>query len=369
MTEGLTNSRGTPAARRRTLGPNLLLAAAASVFAFGLIEVGFRILDPFPFFAPWEVTRQTGLSHYDPELGWRGNPGARKEVVTRNGRALIQLNSQGLRDIEHKATPPFKDAVVFLGDSFTWGWEVESDAVFVNRLRPDLADYEVFNLAEVGYGTDQSLLAFRAWRYGGRLRLVILMFCENDLADNNANLRYDLGKPKFEIAGDELVLTNVPVPRVSRWDARPESPEPHPGEWLFAWLLHSHAIHDLWFRLNQARQPAPVLGRNNEPIQLTWRLLQALRDDVEQRGGALLVVAIPAKEQFMRGRSPVPYQRRIANNCAALGIAYFDLADAFTATHLRTYVRMGEHWNAHGHAVAAAALRDHLRTRTDLALR
>jgi hypothetical protein len=30
---------------------------------------------------------------------------------------------------------------------------------------------------------------------------------------------------------------------------------------------------------------------------------------------------------------------------------------------------MGEHWNARGHAAAAAALRDYLATRADLALR
>jgi lysophospholipase L1-like esterase len=355
--------------RRRTLLPNLALAGLASLLSFGLIELAVRMLDPFPFIPAWEVTTNAGLFHFDPVLGWSGTPGARQELATRNGRALVALNSQGFRDVEHRATPPIKDAVVFLGDSFTWGWEVQTDDLFVNRMRPHLANYEVFNLAVVGYGTDQSLLTFRAWRYSGRLRLVVLMFCENDIDDNNASLRYDLAKPRFEVSGDDLVLTNVPVPRVPRWDTPIEKPAPGLRERAFAYPMHSHLLHEVSFRLGRPRASNESPRTNRAPMRLTRRLIEALRRDVEQRGGALVVVTIPAKEQFMAAAGSAPYQQRLARICATLDIAHFDLADAFAKARLRTYMRMGEHWNARGHAVAADALRNYLATRTDLTLR
>ncbi len=347
---------------RHPVALRLSVAALTLVLCFVVLEVAYRIIDPFPFFAPWEVGLDSTLTRYDPELGWVGTPGVREPLVTWNSRIWAENNSEGFRDVEHRKTPPYRDAVVFLGDSFTWGFEVESSDLFVNRLRSSLAGYEVFNLARNGYGTDQSLLVFRRWRYPGRLRLVVLMFTESDLADNNNAIRDGLEKPRFTLEGDELVLTNVPVPRVAKWDKKRNPREPGIGERLFALARRSHIVHLIWY-LESMRAPRPsALAPEGEPIAVTRRLLQELRIEAERRGATLLVVAVPAKTQFQKEPTAEPYQRRIEDTCAALRIDYLDLAPAFEKATLRTYFRIGKHWNANGHAVAADALSAHLGT-------
>jgi lysophospholipase L1-like esterase len=346
-------------------GRELALACGSLLLTAGLLELGYRILDPFPYIPPREVEhRFTQLTQYDPLLGWRGVPGARGELVTENDRVTIEHNSAGFRDIEHVVASPPKDAIVFLGDSFTWGYEVRSGDMFVNLLRPRLAGFEVFNVSHRGWGTDQELLAFRQWAYPGRLRLVVLMFCENDIEDNNSDFRSAAFAPKFSIVDGELVLGNVPPPRVAGWDQPLPSPRPPTlAERLASLPLRSHLLHDVWFRIQQLREPAeaqPVL-KNRQPMKLTRRILQQLRDEVAERGGRLVVVAIPAWREFATGVRYKPYQPKLARACRSLSIDYLDLAPALKRSFFRTYNRLGRaHWNRNGHRVAAAAIKDFL---------
>src|SRR5262249_27566101 len=160
------------------------------LFCFLVMELGYRVLDPFPFFRLDEINNTWGAAHplamYDSELGWKGVPKARAEYATLNGRVSIALNAYGFRDLEHEDQKADHPPIVFLGDSFTWGYEVEFDDMFVTKLRNSLPAYEIFNLAYEGYGTDQELLTFKRWHHNGPLELVALMFCENDVEDNNS---------------------------------------------------------------------------------------------------------------------------------------------------------------------------------------
>lgn len=344
------------------------LACGSLLLTAGLLELGYRSFDPFPYVPPWEVEhRFTRLTEYDPLLGWRGVPGARGELVTENARVTIQHNSQGFRDIEHVPAKPPKDAIVFLGDSFTWGYEVTAEDMFVNRLRPRLPGFEIFNVSHRGWGTDQELLALRQWSYRGRLRLVVLMFCENDIEDNNSDFRSAASAPKFSIVHGELVLGNVPPPRVAGWDEPlPPPRRPSLGERLASIPLRSQLLHDVWFRLQQFRESGeqrPVLA-NRQPMKLTRRILEQLRDEVVARGGRLVVVAIPAWREFAGGGRYEPYQPKLERACDHLAIDFLDLAPALKASFFRTYNRLGRaHWNRNGHRVAAQAIEEFLRPR------
>ena len=138
--------------RVRTIAQNSALLFGTLLFCFITIEVGYRVLDPFPFISEDEfnVIEHGNLSKYDPTLGWTGVPGGNAEFVTRNNKVWLANNGQGFRDIEHKDSSDKKPAIAFLGDSFTWGFEVEFADMFVNRLRDRLPRYEIFNLSHRG---------------------------------------------------------------------------------------------------------------------------------------------------------------------------------------------------------------------------
>jgi len=197
------------------------------------LEVLYRVLDPFPYFTEEKInsTEYGNLTTFDETLGWKGVANGMGEFVTQNNRVRLTHNRQGNRDVEHEDVSTKKPAIVFLGDSFTWGHEVEFDEMFVNRLRDRLPAYEIFNLAQRGYGTDQELISFRNWADSRQLRLVALVFCENDIEDNNSEFRYDKPKPRYRLKNDALVLTGVPLPRVEAW-TNPRPGKDAPESWL-----------------------------------------------------------------------------------------------------------------------------------------
>src|SRR5207247_168774 len=108
----------------------------------------------------------------------------------------IKNNSLGFRDVEHTQDAAAKKAVIFLGDSFAEGYLVTFEDAFVNRLRNKLPQYEIYNLAQRGYGTDQSLLAYKKFKKPESVATVILMLSENDLDDNYMPMRYRKFKPR-----------------------------------------------------------------------------------------------------------------------------------------------------------------------------
>jgi lysophospholipase L1-like esterase len=352
---------------------NLGLLLGSLTLTLVVVEAGFRILDPTPYFTDSEInnTEHGNLSMYDASLGWKGVPNGKAEFVTRNNKIWLSHNSQGFRDIEHDYLSDGDPAIVFLGDSFTWGYEVEFDEMFVNQLRNRFPRYELFNLAHRGYGTDQSLLTFMQWQNRRPIELVVLMFSENDVYNNNSAVSDDKPKPKYRIDNDGLVLTGVPVPRLRAWTntANDEvTPEVHKFA-LKDLFYSSHLINNMRIRYKLFRERMHTkIDRNENDLlktgqdyRLTVRILEALRNEVMQRGSRLVVVFIPSKREIDDLDNSMPYQKVLMEFCDQLGIDCLDLAPDFSKPILRTYYRQGMHWNARGHEVAAEALIEYLK--------
>jgi lysophospholipase L1-like esterase len=338
---------------------------------FFIIEGYYRAVDPFPYFGYWEIntTDHGTLSRYDEMLGWSGVPNGKEVFVTMNNRIVLQNNSMGFRDIEHHGAQ--KPAIVFLGDSFTWGYEVAFDDMFVNRLREKLPNDEIFNLAHRGYGTDQELLTFKQWPYGDKIKFVILMFSENDFLDNNSKSRYSKEKPKYELVDDSLVLTNVPVANDKNWKTRNNAEKEQPSfneklKWL---IFRSHFIHDISFRAKNIKKfkETAVLDNKQTPkiaeddaYVLTKHIIAELKKETEGRNARLIVVATPSKRQFIYKTIHVPYQLRIEKICRDLKIDYLDLSPYFENRYQQLYFRYGMHINKYGNKIIAAAIYDYL---------
>jgi lysophospholipase L1-like esterase len=116
----------------------------------------------------------------------------------------FKINGQGLRadrDYPYEKPPGVK-RIVSLGDSFTMGYEVESDETFSSVLESELRqrgiEVEVLNAGVSGYSNAEAYLYLERelWKY--HPDLVLLSFYGNDYADN---ARTGL----FEVAGGKLV--------------------------------------------------------------------------------------------------------------------------------------------------------------------
>jgi hypothetical protein len=379
---------------RRGYIAKLILVFASILFSFLITEMYFRIFDFFPYFSPAEInaSEHGDLSEYDSLLGWKGTPGGAEQMTTGNNSVWLQNNSYGFRDIEHDSSGK-KPAIVFLGDSFTWGFEIKFNEMFVNLLRHRLKDYEIFNISHRGYSTDQELLTFENFQYDGPIKLVVLMFCENDVESNNINYDDKKYKPKFEVIDDKLVLTGVPVPKVPEWDnagkVKAVPPKYTLRERAKKLLLKSYFLHYLYFvyklhfsqnifsidyiraKLHKMSTPHEnVIDENNAgaspDLTLTSKILEEMRNKVSRRGARFIIFFIPSKIEIEHLSNAPLYQEEIEGICRQLDITCVDLAPFFKASWRRTYFHDGMHWNKYGNKLAAGAIYNYIAGHPDL---
>ena len=191
----------------RTLGIQL----AIWVTAFAIIELGLRVADP-RVLREGQSERTIAYRH-DAELGWAPIPDS-EFTVTAERLIHAKHNGLGLRDIELSASG--KPRILFVGDSFVWGNDVEADERFTDLLRKSLPSHDIINAGVSGYGTDQEFLWLkRLWDRIDPAVVVLTFTVVNDRWDNIGNVRYDgYFKPYFAPAPDgSLRLAGQPVPK------------------------------------------------------------------------------------------------------------------------------------------------------------
>jgi len=290
---------------------NLALMLASLSIGVGLSEIGLRL-----FCA--ESLRiiqddRSLLYRYDETLGWF--PIANSSKVFFASRAIrVVHDSEGFRGPERSRNN--KPGVLFLGDSFVWGYDVEAPERFTDKLQAKHPAWNVYNLGISGYGTDQELLLLERHFREYKPRVVFLVYCaETDEDDNRSNVRYGgYYKPYCIVAGDRLEMRGIPVPKSER---------------VFL-AEHEKLSRSLLVRLaarGYFKLTAPKVLRNPSP---TWAILRTMQKYVTGQG-ALFVMGLtrstPEMEEFLRRH----------------GIPFVDLS-----TPLR-YPSYGNHWTPEGH--------------------
>lgn len=371
------------------------LLALSTVATAALCELGLRTAGvAYPNF-------------YQPDAyrGWALRPGA-AGWWTREGRAYVEINRDGLRDREHRrAKPPGTWRLAVLGDSFAEAMQVERDAAFwvvaERRLTscPAFAGrtVEALNFGVSGYGTAQELLTLRhvARRYAPDVVLVAL-FTGNDLRDNLRVLDGNHQRPYLVRRRGGLELDDSFL-RSPGYSFRISVP----GRWVYGALDHlrlAQLAKEAKVRL-EAQLAGGVGGGEGEldelafeaplyrpPETAAWRqawavteaILRRLRDESEAYGARLAVVVLsnpiqvhPDRELRRRacraaGVADLFYpERRLRAFAAREGIPLLALAPRLAAEVEETGVVLhgfpgeqpGEgHWNVDGHRLAGEAV-------------
>ncbi len=302
-------SAALPATNRFVL--RLLLFLVSLIIAAALAEVILMLFFRSSF-ATYEDER-TLLYRYNPTLGWFPIPNSKDQFLA--SRVItVENNSEGFRAPER--TPGNTPGIVFLGDSFVWGYDVDAAERFTDKLQSKHPEWSVYNFGVSGYGTDQEFLLLQE-RFGAyRPRVVFLLFCtETDPDDNSSNVIHgEYYKPYFILDQGQLKLRGVPVPRSLRAFLAQ-----HP---LMARSYVAQLLARGWFKITG---PKPV--HNPEP---TNEIIRSLQQYVKSQG-AVFVMGLT---------SPNPQLEQCLRN---LQIPYIDLS-----TPMR-YPRFGAHWTPEGH--------------------
>lgn len=266
------------------------------------------------------------LYQYDKKLGWFPIPNSDKEFM---GSHMIQVknNSLGFRDIEHGEKK--KKRIAFLGDSYLWGYDVEQDERFTEKLRPLLPNYEILNMGVSGYGTDQEFLLLEKWFDHLQPDVVFLLFFSgNDFVDNSSNERYGYYKPYFTINNNKLTLQGTPVPTCKKYFSK-EYP-----------TLHKSKLIEFLY-LN-------VLTRKKTFDDPTIPLIKKLKEFVHSKGSTFyLAFAVNADN----GQD--------CHFCKTENIEHVFLTNPFK------YTTQGMHWTPKGHDFAKEKLYDFILSKGD----
>jgi len=305
----LASKRGGGLLLRGLLVVSLIIVA--TLFAAELLLRGIDVSGP--------IRSELGEGfQFDPELGWVPTPNAATQQTSGNRTISVRHNGLGLRERELGDIAP--DRFLFLGDSFTYGYDAEAGERFSDLLQKALPQYGMVNAGVSGYGTDQQfLLMKRLWKEVNP-KYVVLTFCvDNDRDDNTSSYRYrKYHKPYFvPTPSGEWQVRGYPLPRPTRDDVTGSA-------WLERFALARFAI-DTYRAL-----------RNREIIvpDRTEDLIGMMRRTAEARG-ARLVVGLqrhePRLETYLQAQK-IPYTT-------------FDEAPGYPVA--------GWHWTPEGNAVVA----------------
>jgi hypothetical protein len=353
----------------RRLATNLLLAAASLVLALGLAEVASWTL--LPQWAPENGSRT--FWRFDERLGWSHRPGASGVHLHRDFAPRVEINAEGLRDRRYpEARVPGLCRMLAVGDSFTWGFGVEREEIWHERIEARHPDWEIVNAGVAGYATDQQLLYLEERGLALRPDVVLLLFHPNDLLENAERSTSGYYKPYFELGADgRLALRQVPVPRgsleqrVERWLRF--------RTYLLFRLYHvrklvAAAREERASRAAEARAAqaertagdapraggrrrgeapaAPVVNKYDVDLSLTLALLGRVDEVVRARGARFLVASVPMSDPPRSGLEAGLRER---------GIAHLGLDAAFRRQRDVRFPN-DPHWTPRGHEIAAAAV-------------
>lgn len=152
---------------------------------------------------------------YDEHIGPVPRPNA-KGWYRKEGKAYIQINSDGLRDREHTIAKPTNTLrIAVLGDSYAEALQVPMEKTFwsvmehelSNCQSPDGRKVEVINFGVNNYGTASELLMlrYRVWKYNPDI-VILAVTTGNDIRNNLRTLEKTDYIPYFYYYNGELVL-------------------------------------------------------------------------------------------------------------------------------------------------------------------
>jgi hypothetical protein len=259
---------------------------------------------------------------YDAQLGWF--PKANSSTVINASRPITAThNSDGFRDRAFVAST--NPAIVFLGDSFVWGYDAEAPERFTDKLQAKHPEWTIYNCGVSGYGNDQEFLLLQRVFDHFKPRVVFLMYCsETDYQDNAYSFGYGYYKPYFTSTDDgKVVAHGIPVPRGERlfWAEHRQFPR---------FYLARLAVQT-YFKLT-CPEPVHLDTKDGRNLNPTAPLLLAINDYVRSKGAAFVVGITdtnPKVEGFLRAR---------------------EIPCVDVSTPLR-YKEFNRHWTPEGHSV------------------
>lgn len=363
----------------------LLLAATAVALALGFVELALSRYQPQRTVGH-VLANHAAMYREGEQVPFELLPGFRGREHEHEGEfaVAVEINRDGYRQGEIAPKRPGEIRMVAIGDSFTFGEGVEAEEAWPRALRAVLErstarPVEVINAGVPGRWTDEYYLELKARSLGLEPDVVLLgFFVGNDVDGEDARAHV---WSRVDAAGLPLAVT-VPGLRVqdghrvkSRTKSRWRLPVVRDSHLAQLFFDGGKALLDAWRPPALAEEVAysPVdTAETKAVVERVERLLVAMAELCRASRVELVVVMIPTREQVHpeavppgRVRDWEKPQRHFRAFLTRAGIPFLDLLPSVrkaASEGASLYYRFDAHWTARGHALAAAAVADFLRT-------
>ena len=198
---------------------NITLTVVTVILTLISLEVALRVYHGGLFQFESMTAPPVGGGHmaYHEQLGWVPKPGtfSVSEPVIPNGERTewrCAIDESGFRS-NASATPTSGRPMIALGDSFTFGDEVNDGETWPAALEK-LLHVPVINAGVSAYGVDQAALRGELLLQRYHPTVVMLAFISDDIGRTEFSY-YPWGrgwKPYFDLANGTLTLRNTPIP-------------------------------------------------------------------------------------------------------------------------------------------------------------
>ncbi|HKZ78739.1 MAG TPA: SGNH/GDSL hydrolase family protein [Pyrinomonadaceae bacterium] len=321
---------------------------------------------------------------YDAEIGYRYKPNTR-QVLRKpgGGNYEIAINPAGIRsdrEYSHRKPAGIFRMLVF-GDSYVAGQFVSNNQRFSELLERRNENLEVINFGLEGTGTDQQLLLYERIGPNYEHDLVLLFPFLQNIRRNLVEARegYDpktggrvvRHKPRFELAGVDLVLHNVPVPQngQSTNTKLPDVTDSNTGvagqlKARLSTIPGAYAVKKALYGVFPW-EPFPEYRNSRTPA---WQLMEAIIRRFKKGCGTVpLVIAPVFYDSYVLYRMARNYWSRFASLSAVPGVYVIDLLPHFKRIRpnaVRAFQRPHDcHFSEFGHVLLANVLEEELRKR------
>lgn len=325
------------------------------IFCFSglLLEGGLRL-----FSAIWYPKMMV----LDEQLGWRHARNVSKVFTNEDGtKALVVQNGNGHRGSEYGDNKSEgKMRIMFLGDSFTEGSQVNEEELFTTILERANPNWEVINVGVGGYGTVQEYLYLMNEGLRFNSDLVVLMVYENDFSDNCLSYSPSMGPRPYA----EWRSGGVHIEKRLDWKSFRQFGLPIP----FQDFLHSNSYvyYFLNTRIYQAIQAATLKQIERQDLRHTdgcakyeifADLVREMRVKLRDAGSELMLVTIPTAHDVAAGSSKSSSQ--VLELCGKENLQCLGLLDDYVESLKNggeDYFAVDIHWTKTGHQIAARAV-------------
>ena len=143
------------------------------------------------------------------DMGYFGKKNVEGVWSTPEFRINVKHNSLGFRDSEYEFERQAGiKRIVVLGDSFTWGWGVNKEDIYTEKLETSLEKTEVINMGVPGYGIAREYLLLNRYALKFKPDIVIVSFFLDDFLKSKLAKDDSILIPNSKLEDEQLSQQN-----------------------------------------------------------------------------------------------------------------------------------------------------------------